>query len=101
MKVKLTTALLIMSAAFNANAALKMTATPSNHGTWVKVMQDGVPVAGAEVTSNRSQVATVVTGQDGRAFVFNRTNRSRSLRLTAVTPSGTEVSKHVFVHSDK
>lgn len=101
MKTKLMATMIMLASAFNANAALKMTATPSNHGTWVKVIQGGAPVAGAQVTTNRPMAKKWVTGQDGRVFVFNRSNQSRSLRLTAVTPSGEEVSRKVFVHSDK
>ncbi|MGF1680273.1 hypothetical protein [Photobacterium minamisatsumaniensis] len=101
MNAKLSAALVILLATFNVNASLKMTAMPSNHGTWVKITEDSSPVIGAEVLTNAPINEELVTDDNGRVFIRNSANRSSSIRVTAIAPSGEQVSKHVYVSREK
>ncbi|MGF1680272.1 hypothetical protein [Photobacterium minamisatsumaniensis] len=97
MNAKLSAVLVTLLATFNVNASLNMTAAPSNHGTWVKVTESHSPVAGAEVVTNSPIQEALFTDENGRVFIQKNSHWANSLRVTATTPNGEEVTKLVYV----
>lgn len=95
-------ALATMVIAFSSTSFADIRVTDSPNGAWVKVTDNGQPVANATVSlENYPQVRqTFKTGESGRVFIPISVTNSRSIKFRAVTEEGMVYSRYAF-HSDK
>lgn len=82
-----------------ANEDVSMRVVPAGQGAWVKVLQHGKPVQGAEVTLSGTH-GEYVTPENGIVFVVTEQPFTRTGVFTAKLAEGQEIQKRVVIPRD-
>ncbi|MGR5065166.1 hypothetical protein [Photobacterium sp. DNB22_13_2] len=91
----------LLIASTSAFASLDLHFATEQDATWVKVTDNGQPVANATITTDYTGDNEFITDEEGKTYIFINALHSSSVDFTAVDMKGQTVSKKHYIKEEK
>ena len=91
----------LLLASTSAFAGLNLHFTTEDNAAWVKVTDNGAPVANATVTTDHTGDKAFTTDEQGRTYIFIPEIHSGAVNFTATDDAGQTVSKKQYIKNEK